>query len=142
MTIEDLPTLNAALNSLATVLLLTGWVLIKRRRERAHKAVMLTAFGTSVAFLTSYIVYHLSVLHVKFTAGPPVSYVYYAILISHVFLAMTVPPLAVVTIYRGLRDQRAAHRRIARWTFPIWLYVSVTGVVIYLMLYVLYPPAG
>ncbi len=145
MTVQDLPTLNAILNATATVLLVTGLVLIKRRRERAHKAVMLSAFCVSVVFLCSYLVYHTHLMyhtqagHMEFTGGPPVSYLYFAILVSHVVLAAIVPFLAMLTIYWGLRDRRDKHRKMARWTFPIWLYVSITGVVIYLMLYVLYP---
>ena len=141
--VTTLPAINASLNGLATVLLLLGYVLIKQRREVAHKGVMLTAFGVSVLFLTCYLAYHLQTEKVtRFRGPPPVSYVYYTILITHVILAATVPVLAGVTIYHGLRDQRAKHRRIARWTFPIWLYVSMTGVVIYWMLYQLYPPAA
>jgi putative membrane protein len=139
-TLQDLPHLNALLNFTATVLLVVGFVLIKQRKERAHRNVMLAAFGVSAAFLASYLIYHFGVeLTKKFPGGPPLSYVYYAILISHILLAMTVPVLAIGTIYLGLKDRRAQHLRWAKWTFPIWLYVSVTGVVIYLMLYRLYP---
>jgi uncharacterized membrane protein YozB (DUF420 family) len=138
MTYRDLPTLNAALNSLATVLLIVGYVLIKRRRETAHKWTMLAAFGVSVVFLVSYLVYHYKAGHVSFTGPQPIRTAYYAMLISHVVLAAAVPILAIGTIYHGLRDRRATHRRWAWWTFPIWLYVSVTGVVIYVMLYHVY----
>jgi uncharacterized membrane protein YozB (DUF420 family) len=139
--VGDLPAVNAALNALATVLLVVGYTLIKQRRETAHKNTMLAAFGVSVAFLASYLTYHLTPGNAmkKFGGTPPVSYVYYAILISHIFLAAAVPFLALATIYLGFRDRRTAHRRLARWTFPIWLYVSVTGVAIYVMLYHLYP---
>lgn len=137
--VTTLPSINAGLNALATVLLLAGYVLIKQRRETAHKRVMYAAFATSVLFLISYLTYHFQHTHTRFQGPPPVSYVYYAILLTHVVLAAAVPVLAVITIYRGVRDQRLKHRRIARWTFPIWLYVSVTGVVIYWMLYHLYP---
>jgi uncharacterized membrane protein YozB (DUF420 family) len=145
MTYRDLPTLNAALNALSTVLLVVGYLLIKRRRETAHKWTMLGAFGVSVVFLVSYLTYHqLLFLHegrrgVPFTGPQPVRTLYYAMLLSHVVLAAAVPVLAVGTIYHGLRDQRAKHRRWAWWAFPIWLYVSVTGVVIYVMLYHVYP---
>jgi uncharacterized membrane protein YozB (DUF420 family) len=145
LTLLDLPHVNALLNFTATVLLIVGLVLIKRRREAAHRNVMLAAFGTSVAFLVCYLTYHGGLWYQglptskRFTAGPPVSYLYFAILISHVLLAMAVPVLAIATIYFGLTDQRPRHLRWAKWTFPIWLYVSVTGVVIYLMLYRLYP---
>lgn len=134
-----LPTVNATLNSLATVLLILGYRLIRLRREEAHKRTMLTAFGVSIAFLACYVVYHLNVLSVRFAGPQPVKAVYLTILISHVILAATVPFLAVTTIYLGLKDRRMAHRKVARWTFPIWLYVSITGVVIYLFLYHIYP---
>jgi putative membrane protein len=152
---------NAALNTTAAILLLIGLWLIKHRREQAHKRVMLSAFGVSAAFLISYVWYHTHVLHVEFTHAGPVRMVYYAILASHVLLAVTVPLLAVCQIYLGFRalgccppavhpneqlaaaaNYRERHRRLARWTFPIWLYVSVTGVVVYVMLYHLWPPNG
>jgi uncharacterized membrane protein YozB (DUF420 family) len=145
MTYRDLPTLNAVLNSLATILLIVGYVLIKQRRETAHKWTMLSAFGVSVVFLVSYLTYHQllyvneGIRGVPFTGPQPVRTAYYAMLISHVVLAAAVPVLAVGTIYYGLKDRRAAHRRWAWWAFPIWLYVSVTGVLIYVMLYHVYP---
>jgi uncharacterized membrane protein YozB (DUF420 family) len=143
ISIEQLPTVNATLNALAAVLLVTGWAQIKAGRERAHKVTMLSAFAVSIAFLTCYLIYHYHKLSVKFEGPPSVRPVYYTILISHVILAATVPFLASTTIYLGLRDRRARHRRLARWTFPIWLYVSITGVVIYAMLYHIYPaPTG
>ena len=138
--VTSLPAVNASLNALATLLLVLGYVLIKQRREAAHKWTMLAAFATSVVFLICYLAYHFqAVTMTKFLGPPPISYLYYALLITHVILAATVPFLAGLTIYWGLKDQRLRHRRIARWTFPIWLYVSITGVVIYLMLYQLYP---
>lgn len=131
--------INALLNATATVLLVVGYVLIKQRRETAHKRTMLTAFGVSVLFLISYLAYHVWPVGAQATPFPgPRSVklgVYLPLLISHILLAMVVPPLAAVTIYLGLRDKRERHRRLARWTFPIWLYVSVTGVLVYLMLY-------
>jgi uncharacterized membrane protein YozB (DUF420 family) len=139
LNVEQLPAVNAALNALATVLLVVGWLLIKARRERAHKAVMLSAFVVSIAFLTCYLVYHYHVGSVPFTGPSVVRAAYLALLASHVVLAAVVPVLAIVTIYLGLMDRRAKHRRLARWTLPIWLYVSVTGVVVYVMLYQLYP---
>ncbi len=139
-TVSDLPAVNASLNALATVLLLAGYTLIRRGREQAHKRVMLTAFAVSVAFLVCYLVYHNTAGHVEFSGPSPVREFYYGLLLTHVVLAVTVPFLAVGTIYLGLKDRRAAHRRLARWTFPIWLYVSITGVVIYVMLYHLFPP--
>ncbi len=132
---SDLPTLNALLNATATVLLVVGYSLIKNGREQAHKRAMLSAFVVSILFLISYVTYHYQALHVKFTGPQTVRYVYYAILIPHVILAAAVPFLAVATIYLGLTDQRLRHRRLARWTFPIWLFVSVTGVIVYVMLY-------
>ncbi len=140
--IHPLATLNAALNATATLLLVAGYVLIKRRREVAHKWVMLAAFAVSIVFLVCYLVYHYLVGSVKFVGEGPVRGVYYTILVTHVLLAATVPFLAGRTIYLGLKDRRAEHKRWAWWTFPIWLYVSITGVVIYAMLYHLYPATG
>ncbi len=133
--VRDLPAVNATLNALSTVLLLWGFSLIRRRRIDAHKRVMLTAFAVSVVFLVCYLVYHAQVGSVKYPNAGPVRYVYYAILLTHVLLAFTVPVLAIITLSRALRGRFDKHRKIARWTFPIWLYVSVTGVVVYLMLY-------
>ncbi|HUG92350.1 MAG TPA: DUF420 domain-containing protein [Planctomycetaceae bacterium] len=136
-----LPAVNAALNALATVLLVTGWIHVRRGRVEAHKRTMLTAFAVSVAFLVCYLLYHVSLHHYtgsssrKFSGTGAVRSVYFAILSSHVILAAVVPALAIVTIRRGLRADWPRHRRIARLTFPIWLYVSVTGVIIYVMLY-------
>jgi uncharacterized membrane protein YozB (DUF420 family) len=144
--IHPLATLNAALNALATVLLVAGYVLIRQRRETAHTRVMLAAFTVSILFLTSYLVYHFGVLKggrgAEFAGHGAIRLVYFVVLVSHIVLAATVPVLAIWTIALGLLDRRASHRRLARWTFPIWLYVSVTGVVIYGMLYHLYPPAA
>ncbi len=135
LSLHDLPTVNALLNATATALLLFGYYLIKHGREHQHKRAMLSAFATSILFLACYVVYHVQVGSVRFSGPPLVRYVYFAILIPHVILAAAVPVLASWTIYLGLTDQRAKHRRLARWTFPIWLFVSVTGVVVYLMLY-------
>jgi uncharacterized membrane protein YozB (DUF420 family) len=136
--IHVLPHVNASLNGLAAVLLVLGWVLIKQRREQAHKWTMLSCFGVSVVFLGCYLTYHyLKGGSQPFPAKdyPSAAWVYYPILLTHVVLAAAVPFLAVATIYLGLTDQRQRHLRLARWTFPIWLYVSVTGVIVYLMLY-------
>ena len=139
--LQHLPTVNAALNLAAAILLVIGFWLIKRGREVAHKRVMIAAFGVSIAFLACYLFYHtMKTWHTVFGGAEPVRTIYFVILISHVVLAATIPFLAGATIYLGLRDRRAAHRRLAVWTFPIWLYVSITGVVIYAMLYHLYPP--
>ncbi len=138
----NFPLINASLNATATVLLVVGFLLIKARRETAHKWTMISAFAVSVAFLISYLAYHVWPVGAKatpFGGAGAVRGVYYAILISHIVLAMAVPVLAVVTIYFGLRDRRPRHRKMAKWTLPIWLYVSVTGVVIYLMLYQWFP---
>ena len=141
-TAHPLVHINALLNATATVLLVAGYVMIRQRRETAHKRLMLTAFGVSVAFLICYLVYHWQVGSVRFTGTGAIRVVYLAILFSHIVLAAVVPFLAGATIYLGLRDRRQKHRKVARWTFPIWLYVSVTGVIVYLMLYHLYPAAG
>ncbi len=138
--VTSLPAINASLNALATVLLVIGYVLIKQRRELAHQRTMLAAFATSVLFLACYLAYHFQIVAVtKFRGGQAMSYLYYTILITHVILAATVPWLAGLTIWWGYTNQRARHVRLARWTFPIWLYVSITGVIIYLMLYQIYP---
>jgi uncharacterized membrane protein YozB (DUF420 family) len=135
LTVHDLPALNALLNGLSGVLLTIGWVLIRSKRVTAHRAVMIAAFVTSSLFLISYVVYHAQVGSVRFTRDGFVRPVYYAILITHVTLAATVPPLAIITLLRGLRGRFARHRAIARWAWPIWMYVSVTGVLVYVLLY-------
>jgi uncharacterized membrane protein YozB (DUF420 family) len=136
--IEDLPTLNAALNALASVFLITAYVLIRRGRRELHKRFMLAALVTSALFLASYVTYHYNAGSRPFPGQGAIRVVYFAILIPHVLLAATILPLALMTTARGLRSQFDRHVRIARWTLPLWLYVSVTGVVIYLMLYQLY----
>ena len=139
-----LPHVNAGLNTLATVLLVVGYVLIRRRQERLHQWTMLACFAVSVVFLTCYLTYHFNIPggSKKFPSYPPplVRFSYYGILLTHVVLAATVPFLAIATIWLGLADRRRWHVALARWTFPIWLYVSVTGVIVYLLLYQLYPP--
>lgn len=133
--IHILPSVNATLNATAAVLLVTGYTLIRRRRIQAHKRVMLTAFGVSIAFLICYVVYHAQVGSVPYQKTGFLRTVYFSILITHTTLAATVPVLAIITLRRALRGDFKQHRKIARWTFPIWLYVSVTGVIVYLMLY-------
>ncbi|OYW15651.1 MAG: hypothetical protein B7Z55_14875 [Planctomycetales bacterium 12-60-4] len=139
--VAQLPAVNASLNGLATILLLAGYVAIKRNRRSLHRNIMLTAFGTSVAFLVCYLTYHYALHHYtgesgkKFLGTGVIRPIYFTILISHVILAVPVAVLACITIYRGLRGQWAQHRRIARITYPIWLYVSISGVVIYGLLY-------
>lgn len=139
--VHYLPTINAALNATATVLLIAGLLLIKSRRESAHKWTMVAAFVVSIVFLICYLVYHFQVGHVKFEGPEPIRTAYHLMLLSHVLLAATVPVLAGRTMYLGFIDRRSAHKRWANWAFPIWLYVSITGVLIYVMLYHLYPPA-
>ena len=138
MGIADLPALNATLNGFSAVLLSIGYVLIRRGRIAQHRAVMLTAFCTSVLFLVSYLVYHAHVLSKHFPGEGPIRLLYFGILGSHTILAATVPVLAIITLSRGLSARYDRHRAIARWTLPIWLYVSITGVVVYFMLYKLY----
>lgn len=135
MAFTDLPTLNAALNSLAATLLAAGYLMIRQGRVEAHRACMLSAFATSTLFLVSYLVYHAKVGSVPFTGQGAIRVMYFAILISHIVLAAVVLPLALVTLSRGLKGRFESHRRIARWTLPVWLYVSITGVIVYLMLY-------
>ena len=136
--ISSLPHLNAALNATATVLLVTGWLLIKRRRIQQHRAVMIAAVITSAAFLTSYVIYHANAGSKPFPGTGVIRTVYFAILIPHVILAAVSLPPILITFIRGLRRDDQRHRRIARWTLPVWLYVSVTGVIVYVMLYRLY----
>lgn len=131
---------NASLNATSAVLLATGYVLIRRRRILAHKVCMLLAAGVSLAFLGSYVLYHLQVGSVPFAGQGWIRPVYFAILGSHTVLAATIVPLAAVTLTRALRGQFDRHRSIARWTLPLWFYVSVTGVVIYVLLYEVYGP--
>ncbi|HEX5432285.1 MAG TPA: DUF420 domain-containing protein [Bryobacteraceae bacterium] len=135
MNVHSLPALNAVLNGTAAVLLIIGYKLIRQKRRDAHKRVMIAAFCVSVLFLISYLTYHAQVGDVHYTKTGPIRPVYFSILISHIALAAAVPFLAIITLWRGLRDDFKRHRAIARWTLPIWLYVSVTGVVVYLMLY-------
>ena len=133
--VRDLPTLNAVLNATAAMLLVSGFALIRQRRIHAHKRVMLGAFCVSILFLASYLVYHYQVGSVHFSRTGSIRAVYLSILFTHTVLAAAVPVLAVITLSRALKERFDRHRRIARWTLPIWLYVSVTGVVVYWMLY-------
>src|SRR5262245_65631901 len=135
ISISDLPAINATLNATAAVLLTTGWFLIRRGRIAQHRAVMIAAFVTSVLFLISYLTYHAQVGSVRFTKQGPIRAVYFTILLTHTVLAATIVPLVLITLTRGLRARYDRHRKIARWTLPLWLYVSVTGVAVYLMLY-------
>jgi len=135
ISIHDLPVVNATLNATAAILLVWGYILIRRRSIAAHRRVMLAAFATSSVFLCCYLIYHYNVGSVRFPRTGMVRTVYLSILATHTALAATVPPLAIITLSRGLRERFDRHRRIARWALPVWLYVSVTGVVVYLMLY-------
>ena len=130
-----LPTVNATLNALSGAFLLIGYLLIRRRQINAHRNAMLGAFASSTLFLISYLVYHAEVGSRPFAGQGAIRYVYFAILISHVILAAVILPMAIMTLSRGLRGRYEAHKRIAKWTFPTWMYVSVTGVIVYLMLY-------
>jgi uncharacterized membrane protein YozB (DUF420 family) len=135
MTAAQLPTLNAALNTLSAVFLCAGYFFIRSHNRDAHQRCMVAAIACSTLFLISYLTYHFQVGSVGFKGQGWIRPVYFAILITHTILAAAVVPLVLVTFIRALRGRFDAHRRIARWTFPIWLYVSITGVVIYLMLY-------
>ncbi|MGE0886503.1 MAG: DUF420 domain-containing protein [Blastocatellales bacterium] len=139
MSISDLPALNAILNSISAILLTTGYVFIKRKKRDAHRACMIGAFVTSTLFLASYLVYHFNVGSVKFQGQGTVRTVYFTILLTHTVLAAGIVPMIFVTFARALKGRFDKHRTIARWTLPMWLYVSVTGVIVYLMLYHLYP---
>jgi len=142
---EDLPSVNAVLNGTSAVLLMVGHSAIRRGRVLFHKRCMLSALAVSAAFLASYLYYHIVVRHgqaTRFTGEGAARLVYYPILWSHMALAAVTVPLAIFTAYLGLRNRIDKHRPIARWTYPIWLYVSVTGVIVYWMLYHLYPPSG
>ncbi len=133
--LHALPAVNAALNAIAAVLLVIAYILILNRRIEAHRRVMIAAFATSSLFLVCYVIYHAQVGSVRFTRQGFVRPLYFAILITHVTLAAAVLPLAIVTLSRALKARFDRHKAIARWTLPIWLYVSVTGVLVYVLLY-------
>ena len=138
MTIADLPAVNATLNGIAATLLIVGWVLVRQKRFESHRRVMLAAFATSALFLISYVIYHANVGSRPFPGQGAIRVVYFAILITHIILAAAIVPMVLVTVSRGLSRRYDAHKRIARWTLPVWLYVSVTGVAVYVMLYRMY----
>jgi putative membrane protein len=142
MTVSDLPALNATLNGIATVLLVLGFVFIKQGRREAHRNCMVSAFVVSAIFLVTYVTHKILVqgVHTKFGGEGIIRTVYYGMLFSHILLAMVIVPLVLMTMNRAFRERFDAHKRIARWTLPLWLYVSVTGVLIYFMLYRMYPP--
>jgi len=135
MDVHALPAVNATLNGIAAVLLGIGYTLIRKKRIQAHRRVMLTAFSVSVVFLACYLIYHFNAGIVYYQKTGFLRYLYLTILTTHTILAVITPVLAIITLRRGLRMDVERHRAIARWTFPIWMYVSVTGVVVYLMLY-------
>ena len=133
--IADLPAVNATLNAIAAVLLTCGYVMIRRRRLDTHRRFMLAAFATSALFLLSYVIYHANIGSKPFTGQGPIRAVYFTILITHVVLAAVILPMAMITLTHALRARFEKHVPIARWTLPLWLYVSVTGVIVYWMLY-------
>jgi len=133
--LSALPRLNAGLNAASAVLLSAAYLFIRRRQVKRHRVCMLSAFSSSVLFLVSYVIYHAIAGSMRFAGPDWIRPIYFAILTSHIVLAALVLPLALTTLYRAWQGRFVRHRRIARWTFPIWLYVSVSGVVVYLMLY-------
>jgi putative membrane protein len=135
VTVSDLPALNATLNATAAVLLTTGYVLIRRGRVAQHRAVMIAACCTSVLFLISYVTYHAQIGSKHFEGQGSIRIVYFTILLTHTVLATVIVPMVLMTLSRGLKGKYDRHRAIARWTLPLWMYVSVTGVIVYLMLY-------
>jgi uncharacterized membrane protein YozB (DUF420 family) len=135
MNLQEIPTANAALNSLSALLLVLGYLAIRSDRRRLHRNLMLSAFGVSTLFLVSYLYYHSQMGSMRFQGVGAIRSFYFAILISHSLLAAAVPFLALGTVFLGLKGRLDQHRRLARWTLPIWLYVSVTGVMVYYMLY-------
>ena len=140
MSISDLPALNASLNSLSTIFIAAGWYLIRRGYWRQHIACMIAALISSTAFLAGYLVYHAYAGSTRFTAGGIIRPIYFTILLTHVLLAFTILPLVILTLVPVFRRRWDKHRRLGRWTMPIWLYVSVTGVLVYFMLYHWFPP--
>ncbi len=139
ISVADLPTVNATLNGTSALLLSAGYLAIRGRRVALHRALMLSALVVSILFLISYLYYHSQVGTTRFTGQGWVRPLYFTILLSHTVLAMAIVPLAIVTLYRALRADFVRHKRIARWTLPIWIYVSVTGILVYVMLYHLFP---
>lgn len=135
ITISDLPTVNATLNTISTILLTIGFLMIRRRNIVAHRNCMIAAFVVSGLFLTSYLIYHYHAGSTPFEGSGWIRSVYFAVLIPHIILAASILPLALITLYFALRKRFTKHQRIARWTLPIWLYVSVTGIIVYWMLY-------
>ena len=139
MTFADLPAINAGLNSTSALLLTAGYVFIKRGNKLAHRNCMIAAFVTSTIFLVCYLVYHYSAGRTTFKGEGWIRPVYFTILLTHTILAVAIVPLILMTFHRAVKERYELHKRIARWTWPLWMYVSVTGVVIYVLLYHLYP---
>ena len=140
MTIQDLPAVNASLNALATIFLTIGYIFIKQQKKDAHRNCMIAAFLTSAVFLACYLTYHFSVTAVtKFQGQGIVRPIYFFILITHIILAVVIVPLVLMTMSRALKRRWEHHKKIARWTWPLWMYVSITGVIVYLMLYQWFP---
>jgi len=140
MSLGELPAVNAALNGACTILLVTGFLLIRNKKISLHRACMIAAFCCSTIFLVFYLYFHAHAGVIRFSGQGWIRPVYFTILISHTILAIVIVPLVLITLSRGLAKRFDAHRTIARWTFPLWLYVSVTGVVVYWLLYVAYKP--
>ena len=138
MEISDLPALNASLNALSAVWLTLGYICIRRGDRVNHQRAMLAALGTSALFLVSYVIYHANVGSKPFPGQGPIRWIYLTILLTHIVLAAIILPMALVTAWRGLRKRFDRHVPLARWTLPLWMYVSVTGVIIYVMLYLMY----
>lgn len=139
MSLSDLPAVNASLNLASAILLTAGFVFIKRGRKNAHRNCMIAALVTSTLFLTCYLIYHANVGHTRFIDPPWFRPIYLILLATHVILAMVIVPLILVTLYRAIRARFESHKKIARWTWPLWMYVSVTGVLVYLILYHIFP---
>lgn len=135
----DLPLINACLNMLSSVFLILGWITVKKNKVEAHKKLMITAFATSALFLACYLYYHFTAGHFKFTGEGTIRTVYFIILVPHILLAMVMVPMILRTFYLAFKDEREKHRKIAKVTLPIWLYVSLTGVILYLYIYVWFP---
>jgi uncharacterized membrane protein YozB (DUF420 family) len=142
MTVYDLPAVNATLNGSSAILLAAGFICIKRKKVAAHRACMIAAFSTSVLFLIFYLTYHYVAGITRFQNPPEFRPYYLALLATHTILAVVIVPLILVTLHRALKERFEMHKKIARWTWPLWMYVSVTGVAVYLILYQIYPQAA
>ena len=139
MMVQDLPAVNACLNGLSTIFVAIGYIMIKQGKKVAHRNCMVGALTASTAFLTCYVIYHLQTGHTSFQDPAWFRPIYLVFLASHVLLAVAIVPLVIITVFRAARGNFERHKKIARWTWPIWMYVSVTGVLIYLLLYQIFP---